>query len=354
MSFTIGRYDHPQVQGDVNPTIVVLEDDAGHRVEIWPAFGFNTFRWVVPGPEEHPLELLYADPALFTDGRPTRSGIPVLFPFPNRIAAGRFIWRGQTYALPLNDPTMKNAIHGFACRSPWEVIDEGADSTSAWVTGRHRSRKPSGEWWLAPWPADYELTLTIRLSADRLRLEATVTGHGDAPLPFGLGYHPYFAVPFGPGLEASECLVQVPAASLWELKETLPAGEVYPVDPARDLNAPRSYGELHLDDILTDLPRIGETEAVHLRGQIVGGPGCVLQLHADASFRDLVVFTPPHRQAFCIEPYTCPTDAVHLFERGIECGWRTLAPEASATFVVELRLLRDVTLQPLPSNEVES
>ena len=62
--------------------------------------------------------LLYADPDCFGDGRPTRSGIPVLFPFPNRIRDGRFTWDGRTIELPLNDPTQKNAIHGFACRSP--------------------------------------------------------------------------------------------------------------------------------------------------------------------------------------------------------------------------------------------
>jgi aldose 1-epimerase len=43
-------------------------------------------------------------------------------------------------------------------------------------------------------------------------------------------------------------------------------------------------------------------------------------------FREIVVFTPPGRAAVCIEPYTCPTDAINLTARGIDCGWRTLGP----------------------------
>jgi len=343
MSFAVSRYDHPQVQGDASPTVVVLEHAAGHRVEVWPASGFNAFRWAVPGPDDHPLELLYADPALFTDGRPTRSGVPVLFPFPNRIAGATFAWAGRTYTLPVNDPAQKNAIHGFACRSPWDVIGEGADDRSAWVTGRHRSKLAN------PWPASYELTLTISLREDALRLDATV--QADGPLPFGLGYHPYFAVPFGPGLDAADCLVQVPAASFWELDAAIPTGSIRPVDPARDLNAARPFGEVQVDDVLTDLPPSEPTDGLYLRGQVMGAPGLVLQVLADAAFRDVVVFTPPHRHAFCIEPYTCPTDAVHLTEGGIACGWRTLAPGATATFAVEFRLLRGATLQPTPSPE---
>lgn len=354
MSFAVARYRHPQVQGDFDPTIVVLEENSGHRIEVWPAFGFNAFRWVVPGPEAGPLELLYADPMMFSDNRPSRSGVPVLFPFPNRIAAGRFDWQGKTWTLPVNDPAGKNAIHGFACRSPWEVIDEGADAHSAWVTGRHGSRNPQGEWWCAPWPADYELTLTVRLAVDVLRLEAEVQAAGSTALPFGLGYHPYFTIPFTPGMDPADCLVEAPASASWELNETIPTGKVWPVEAGSDLNQPRRFGDLRLDDLLTSLPPGPEEAGLFRRGQIQGGPNLVLQVLADAGFRELVAFTPPHRQAVCLEPYTCPTDAVHLAEQGIACGWQILAPGKTQKFVVEFRLCRDTTLQSNGTNEVPS
>src|SRR5712691_5710938 len=113
-------------------TVYVLEDPAGSgaRVEIWPALGFNCHRWRANAGGKT-LELLYADPQLFDNGRPTRSGIPILFPFPNRIRAGRFTWEGKEYQLPLNDSTQKNAIHGFPCRKPWRVVGQGADECQA-------------------------------------------------------------------------------------------------------------------------------------------------------------------------------------------------------------------------------
>jgi aldose 1-epimerase len=61
-------------------------------------------------------------------------------------------------------------------------------------------------------------------------------------------------------------------------------------------------------------------------------------MHADEWFRDLVIFTPPHRQAFCVEPYTCTTDAINLQARGIESGWQVLPPGASKRFYVEMRI----------------
>src|ERR1700731_2987678 len=108
MAFAVRVETRPGVTGR-DATEHVLEDGAGGRACVWPALGFNCFQWQV-SQEGQVREVLYTDPALFADGRPTRSGIPILFPFPNRIRAGRFTWEGQAYQLPLNDPAGKNAI----------------------------------------------------------------------------------------------------------------------------------------------------------------------------------------------------------------------------------------------------
>src|SRR6516164_9410644 len=76
--------------------------EAGCGVEIAPEMGGNCYRWYI-AEAGRPVELLYRDPEIFPGSRPTRSGIPVLFPFPNRIQGGRFQWHGKTYQLPLND-----------------------------------------------------------------------------------------------------------------------------------------------------------------------------------------------------------------------------------------------------------
>jgi galactose mutarotase-like enzyme len=74
------------------------------------------------------------------------------------------------------------------------------------------------------------------------------------------------------------------------------------------------------------------------RGAVEGGGGAALRLLCSEAFREMVVFTPPHRQAFGIEPYTCTTDAINLQQRGVDAGWRVLPPGGRWSAVVELRV----------------
>jgi aldose 1-epimerase len=334
MSYSITTRSTPGVTG-LDPTLYVLSSSAGAVAEVWPALGFNCFRWQAVR-QGQALELLYADPALFSNGRPTRSGIPVLFPFPNRIRKGCFHWNGRDYQLPCNDSTQKNAIHGFACRRPWRVIEAASSAGSAWITGAFRCSidDPASQ---SLWPADHEIRLTVRLGHGTLRLEASVHNPDTVSLPFGLGYHPYFRLPFAGSSSAEDCTVEVPAAEFWELQESLPTGTRRSVDAGRDLARPRRVGDLNLDDVLTALPpRAARMDGLIERAAIHGAGGGPLRMFCSSSFREMVVFNPPHRQAFCIEPYTCTTDAVNLQGRGIEAGWLVLEPGATWSAVVEL------------------
>src|SRR5262245_32093356 len=197
----------------------VLEGD-GARAEGWPALGFNCYRWQVVR-DGSAYELLYAAANLFEEPAPTRSGFPILFPFPNRIRDGRYSWDGKAYQLPLNDSTRKNAIHGFACRRPWRVVEHGADEHSAWVTGEFQGTRDAPDC-VALWPADYRIRVTYRLTEGSLRVEAQVDNPDLVSLPFGLGYHPYFRLPFRGKSGPRKDRVDVPAASYWELEDSLP------------------------------------------------------------------------------------------------------------------------------------
>ena len=120
--------------------------------------------------------------------------------------------------------------------------------------------------------------------------------------------------------------------------EFLPTGERHALDPARDLRAPRPFADLQLDDVLTDLPT-APTEPDGLRDHgVLRSGGETLTLRGSPAFRELVVFTPPHRQAFCVEPYTCTTDAINLQQRGVDAGLLTLPPGGRWSAVIEMRL----------------
>jgi aldose 1-epimerase len=337
MAFQV-RIEHRLPTGGPSGTFVVLTElTTGTQATISLEAGCNCFQWQVSTPAGL-RDLLYYTPELLAGDRPTRYGIPVLFPFPNRLRAGRFTWDGKTYQLPLNDAPPQNAIHGFACRSPWRIVALGTDATNAWATAEFWGTKDAPAT-RSLWPADYRLRLTYRLEALRLRIEALVENPDKVPLPFGLGFHQYFPVPLGGGGPA-DTWVEALGGTTWELIDSLPTGERRPVGPANDLRRPRPVGSLNLDELYTDLlpsPQPG-TEGLHRRGA-VGGPGPFrTDLWTSAAFRELLVFTPPHRQAVCLEPYTCPTDALNLQASGTEAGLLVLPPGGQWSGVVEMRV----------------
>ena len=92
----------------------------------------------------------------------TRSGHPILFPFPGRLREGRLTFEGKTYQLPLNEGTKKHAIHGFTPRNPWRVTDDNGDEEWAFVRGEFNLRKdlPAA---VGLWPSEFNLAITLAL-----------------------------------------------------------------------------------------------------------------------------------------------------------------------------------------------
>jgi aldose 1-epimerase len=328
MAFQIDSMQKP-AGGSEHSVFRLSSPDQKAQAEVWPSLGGNCLRWQVPSAAGS-LDLLYVAPDWEQNPIPTRSGIPVLFPFPNRIRAGQFNFAGTNYQLPLNDPSKQNAIHGFACRSAWRVVDQGTSSEAAWLTAAFQASIDALQW-LRLWPADYRLTLTYRLETHRLHLEAKIENPDQRLLPFGLGYHPYFRT------DEDACVARVPALMTWTLENSLPTGQLQPVDERTDLRVPRPVEDLRLDDIYTHFGKTtAHSDFGHLRGELIFPKHGTLRVWTDAEFTELVAFTPPHRKATCLEPYTCVTDAVNLQSKSSCAGWRHLQPGQSFTARVVL------------------
>jgi aldose 1-epimerase len=328
------------VGGTRQDVYLLSSSDRKTEAEIWPGLGCNCLRWQVDGPFG-PLDLLYVARDWETIPVPTRSGVPVLFPFPNRIANGRFEWNGREFRPPANDALGRNAIHGFACRRPWRVLKTKAADNLATLTAEFHASQDSPRD-AAYWPGDYKLTLRFLLGPDSLSLSCTMQNPGSESVPLGLGFHPYFRMPLLPHQPASETKLAVPADSFWELRENLPTGRKLPVDPFRDFRTARCFDDLLLDDVFTDLKSTPGKSGLIARGRIEQTGLGAVEVWTSPAFRELVVFTPPSKQAICLEPYTCVTDAVNLQNQGVDTGLIILKPGESRTEFVVFRFARAV------------
>lgn len=294
------------------------------RIEVWPFLGFNCLHWeILQDALTQPLLYCAADWA--TNPVPTRSGHPILFPFPNRLRHGRFKFEGRDYQLPLTDSTGQHAIHGYTPRAAWRVIDAGTSPDHAWITGEFQLTRdlPSAS---ASWPADARTRVTYRLFTDRLRVETVIDAADGRSMPFGLGFHPYFQMD-GP---LSGWQLRMSAGLQWELVDNFPTGTTIRESPAMQFHNFKPLGDFVFDSLFGDVPtKKPMAELRSDRGR--------LTVDADASFRELLLFTPPHRQAIAIEPYTCISDAANLQTDGIDAGWRVLPSGETYSATVEYR-----------------
>ena len=132
-----------------------------------------------------------------------------------------------------------------------------------------------------------------------------------------------------------DCHVQTRANRFWPLEENLPTGKIEDVEGPRDLREPQSLGKVVLDDVLTSISEEPKNDRGHLFMGSVRRSLATVQLHTSQDFREAVVFTPPHRKAFCIEPYTCTTDAINLQQQSIDAGLQVLQPGESWSGKIE-------------------
>lgn len=316
------------------PSITLFDRTTRATASILPEAGFNCHSLRVPCAGRL-IEILDTEPDFGQPGSPpSRSGIPLLFPFPNRIRQGRFTWQGQEYQLTQTrrDPH-GNAIHGLVIDKPWRVLKHESDT----LVGAFHLALDQPEL-RDQWPADFLIEVQYQLNGGVLRCDIRIVNTDRGLLPWGFGTHPYFKIPLTSQGCTGDILIQAPAAELWELQDSLPTGRCLPVPEELDLREGQVLAGLKLDHVYTGLQsRAGVIETV------IMDPGAGLQVTQSfgPEFGELVVFTPPHGRSVCLEPYTCATDAVNLAARQIDAGWRVLGPG------VEQRLWFEITISPI-------
>lgn len=305
--------------------IVEITNAQGSRAKIAVDLGFNCFSFTAVTANGNSVDVLSTAEGFEAGGHPaSRSGIPLLFPYPNRIARGRYSWNGRSYQLsPELVPFDKtgNAIHGFCIDRSWRIVSQSQSS----VTAVFRTSVDAPER-LDLWPTDAEIEVTYELNGACLRSIINVRNPSKQPLPWGFGTHAYFRLPLSSSSSADQCTIYAPASQMWELNQCLPNGNTIAVPKNADLLLSPAFGGLKLDDVYTAVT--AEDANVICR---ITDPAAKLMVEQSCStaFREIVAFTPPWATAVCLEPYTCVTDAINLQQKGIDAGLLILPPGES-------------------------
>jgi aldose 1-epimerase len=278
---------------------------------------------------------------------PGLNGIPLLWPFANRLDEQAFYANGTKYSF---DPGLGNTgrgaipIHGYLTNAKeWTVTEARADATAAWVTSRlefHRYPR-----YIAQFPFAHVLTMTYRLADGMLEVRTRVENLSSDPMPVAIGFHPYFQLTDS---TRETWTLSVPAKTHWRLDpRLLPTGETEPAttvlpDPTRV-----ALGKIALDDVFSDLERDREGRAT----VTIGGRQQQFDVIVGPNYKALVLYAPlgggrgrrggqaatgaggaapqtpaPPPNWVAIEPMAGITNSMNLAEKGLYQELQSIPP----------------------------
>ncbi len=270
-------------------SLVLRDGEAKSRLVLAPARGGMASRLSLGGRHRFFLdESTLRDPT-----KNVRGGNPVLFPSPGKL-------ENDTYARG----SMKQ--HGFARNFPWEVASTSTDGDARAVL-----RLRSSDETRAMFPWDFSAEYTYILKGMTLRIEQRFTNTGGEAMAFGAGFHPYFHV------KQSE----------------KPATRI-------GTKATRAFDNVTKKEITFEKIDLGKREIdLHLLDH--GSEPCTLEaptnkivVRGSPEFTHFVVWTLEGKDFVCVEPWTCPGNALNTGDRLM-----TIEPGASKMIWVEYEAL---------------
>ena len=104
---------------------------------------------------------------------------PILFPHAGKVVVGKIEAKGKAY---------ESGQHGFARLMEHDFVEQSEDTIVLELC--------SNEETLAKFPYEFRLISTFTLEGDTVHHTLTVENLDSEKLPFGIGYHPAFTVPF--------------------------------------------------------------------------------------------------------------------------------------------------------------
>jgi aldose 1-epimerase len=232
---------------------------------------------------------------------PRQSGCFPLVPYSNRLGYRRFRWKGVDHTTEANFDDSPHSLHGVAWRRPWEIVSSSA--LDVVLRCRHEADDD--------WPFAFEARQYFALTPEALRVQLVFDNLAAVAQPVGLGWHPYFP-------RRARSRLHVECAGRWDADAAqLPVRRV--AQSAIDADVQ------HLDyDHCFD----GWRGAARIRDER-------MSLRLTSSLDRLVVYTPPQRDYFCVEPVSHVSNAIHMADP-LAHGLRSVAPGESTEAWMQL------------------
>lgn len=168
------------------------------------------------------------------------AGIPLLYPWANRLASLNYRAAGRDVTLDPASPLLhfddrRLPMHGVPWgQLAWEIVDAKQESLLA----RFDWNRPD---LLAIFPFPHMLEIAAAISPDSLTLHATVFANAGSSVPVSFGFHPYFGIP---QLARAQWRLQLPHMRKLQLDPRgIPTGAEEPFGPFDSL-----LGDKNLDD----------------------------------------------------------------------------------------------------------
>jgi aldose 1-epimerase len=237
-------------------------------------------------------------------------GIPLLYPWANRLAGFDYSVAGQTVEVP-HDPARialdDNGvpIHGvIGGRLEWELLRAPPPDAQSLMT--RLSWSEAQPELFEVFPFRHDLHYEARLTAGGLEIEMTVHACGQDVVPLAFGFHPYISLP---GAPRERWLVELP-----QMRHlSLDANQI-PMGPEQVMPA-RGF-ELDGEEFDDGFDAVAEPARF-----AVAAAGRRVELEFLQGYPCAQVFAPRGGPFICFEPMTAPANALRSGN-----GLRLLAP----------------------------
>lgn len=279
------------------------------RLELSPSIGgsISAFEWVANGARR---PILRECPCTLQNS--LSSCCFPLVPYVNRIRGGEFHFRGRDVHLAPNMAGDPSPLHGQGWLNSW-TVEEASDRRAV----LHFSHSAS------EWPWCYDARQEFTLDEEGLVAKLACRNTSEAPMPCGLGEHPYFHCGPHTRIDAS-------VTNAWTIdKDVLPLDEV-PAEGRYDLNDRLVCGQ----DLDNGFAGWG--------GQArISDPDWPYELRMSSSdARFFQLYSPPAGGIFVAEPVTHANAALNEPEaKWPELGMRVLDEGEEMSMTMRLDLI---------------